>query len=64
MIIKFSMYGQGGHELEINIHLQKLVGGGLIIEGGVILSEYGNSRPESLMLISDSLWTISVTSFK
>ena len=68
MIIKFSMYGQGGHQFEINIHLQNIFansrGGGLIIEGGVISSEYGNSRPESLMLISESLWTISVTSFK
>ena len=37
-IIKFSMYGQGGHILEINIPPQQIVR--LIIEGGVISSEY------------------------
>ena len=40
-IIKFSMYGQGGHKLEINIPPQQIVRGGLIVEGGVISSEYG-----------------------
>ena len=37
-------YGQGGLKLEINIPLQHISAkskGGLIIEGGVISSEYG-----------------------
>ena len=37
--------GGGGHKLEINIPLQKIYAnskGGLIIEGGVMSSEYGN----------------------
>ena len=37
-------YGQGGLKLEINIPLQHILAkskGGLIIEGGVISSEYG-----------------------
>ena len=40
------MYGQGGLKLEINIPLQQIFAkteGGLIIEGGIISSEYGNS---------------------
>ena len=40
-------YGQGGLKLEINIPPQhisaKSKGGGLIIEGGVSSSEYGNN---------------------
>ena len=38
-------YGQGGLKLEINIPRQKILAeskGGLIIEGGLISSEYGN----------------------
>ena len=45
-VLKFSMYGRGGHKLEINIPLQQNFAnskGGLIIEGGVMSSEYGMS---------------------
>ena len=34
-IIKFSMYGLGGHKLQINIPQQQ------IVKGGVISSEHG-----------------------
>ena len=42
------MYDQGGHKLEINITLQQICansqgGGGLIIKGEVISSEYSIS---------------------
>ena len=43
-IIKFSMYGQGGHKLEINTPPQQIFANskwGLIIERGVMSSEYG-----------------------
>ena len=39
------MYGRGGHKLEINIPSQQIYAnsmGGLIIEGGIMLSEYSN----------------------
>ena len=38
------MYGRGERKLEINLPLQQIYAnskGGFIIEGGVILSEYG-----------------------
>ena len=41
------MYGRGGRKLEINIPSQQIYAnskGGLINEGGVILSEYGNNN--------------------
>ena len=41
------MYGQGGHKLEMNIPQQQIFAnskGELIIEGGVISSQYGNYR--------------------
>ena len=44
ILINFSMYGRGGHKLEINIPPQQIYAnskGGLIIEGGVMSSEYG-----------------------
>ena len=43
-------YGQGGLKLEINIPLQHILAkseGGLIIEGGVSSSEYGNPNIHS-----------------
>ena len=42
-IITFSMYGQGGHKLEISIPSQTVRGGGLVINGGVISSEYSSA---------------------
>ena len=45
VLIKFSMYGQGGRKLEINMPLQQIYAnskGGLIIEGGTMSSEYSN----------------------
>ena len=42
-------YSQGGLKLEINIppqHISAKSKGGLIIEGGIISSEYGNSRAQ------------------
>ena len=45
-VIKFSMYGQGGRKLEINVPLQQIYAnskGGVIIEGGVMSSECGNT---------------------
>ena len=41
--LKFSKYGRGGRKLEINIPPQQIYAnskGGLIIEGGVMSSEY------------------------
>ena len=41
------MYGQGGHKLEINIPPQQIFASskvGLIIEEGVISSEYGTYK--------------------
>ena len=46
-------YGQGGLKLEINIppqHISAKSKGGLIIEGGVSSSEYGNYMDGSLLL--------------
>ena len=43
-ILIFFMYGQGGHKLEINIPLQQIYvnsKSGCLIEGGVIISQYG-----------------------
>ena len=52
--VLIKMYGQGGHKLEINISLQQICanskGGGGMIEGGVILREYG---------ISKKLWVVN-----
>ena len=49
-VINFpAMYGQGGHKLEINISPQQIYAnskGGLMIEGGVMSSEYGTSEVE------------------
>ena len=47
--MKFSMYGQGGLKLEINIPPQQTSAkwkGGLIIEGGIISSEDSILIPE------------------
>ena len=41
------MYGRGGNKLEINIPLQQIFAnskGGLIIEGGIMSSEYGKFK--------------------
>ena len=41
------MYGRGGRKLEINIPPQQIYAnskGGLIIEGGVMSSEYGTAN--------------------
>ena len=57
VLIEFSMYGRGGHKLEINIPLQQIYAnskGGLIIQGGLMLNEYGictNTRRDSLVQI-------------
>ena len=51
-IIKFSVYGQAGHKLEIKIHPQQMFanskggggGGGAYNQRGIISSEYGNLK--------------------
>ena len=52
ILLIFSMYGKGGHKLEVNILPQEIFEnskGELIIEGGVMSSEHGT--------IPGSWWT-------
>ena len=54
-------YGQGGLKLEINIPPQHILAkskGGLIIEGGVSSSEYGNWSHQMRPLFATLAWII------
>ena len=52
------MYGRGGRKLEINIPLQQIYAnskGGLIIKGGILLSEYGTLMIIIVFIIHNSV---------